>query len=109
MITVKVFRDGKAILGLDISGHSDYRPRGSDIVCAAVSALGQTAVLALKEVAGIDADFICRDGHLQCLLPHELDPGSFATAQLIFRTILSGIGNIARHYARHVKLTDEEV
>ena len=31
---------------------------------------------------------ICRDGHLQCLLPHELDP-VIATAQLILRTILS--------------------
>lgn len=46
MITVLVAQ-GK----IHVSGHANTAPRGSDIVCAAVSALTLTLVRGLKEIA----------------------------------------------------------
>lgn len=52
MITV-IFesQDGESI-GFLAEGHADYGPPGQDIVCAAVSSLTQSAVLALELLAG---------------------------------------------------------
>ncbi len=36
-----------------VSGHANTAPKGSDIVCAAVSALTLTLIRGLKEIAGI--------------------------------------------------------
>lgn len=36
------------IEGFDVSGHANTAPHGQDIVCAAVAALTQTAVLGLE-------------------------------------------------------------
>lgn len=36
---------------LRISGHANFAPKGRDIVCAAVSAIFQTAILGLKTIA----------------------------------------------------------
>lgn len=36
---------------IDVKGHAGYAPHGQDIVCAAVSAILQTAVLGLESIA----------------------------------------------------------
>jgi uncharacterized protein YsxB (DUF464 family) len=35
-----------------VQGHADFRKRGRDIVCAAVSALVQTTLFGLKDILG---------------------------------------------------------
>ena len=51
MITIRIFRDKhQNIVKYQISGHSGYAEIGSDIVCAAVSAVSQSSVLGLMEV-----------------------------------------------------------
>ena len=47
MITVTVTRDTKGLSGFTISGHAGYDEAGSDIVCAAVSAVSETTLLGL--------------------------------------------------------------
>ena len=51
MIKIVIYKakEGR-IKGFKISGHSGYGIRGTDIVCSAVSALGQTAILGLLKV-----------------------------------------------------------
>ena len=66
MIVVRIYWDNQAICGLSVCGHSDYSPRGSDIVCSAVSALAQTAVLALDAVVGVKPRFVRQEGLLLC-------------------------------------------
>lgn len=38
---------------IHVSGHANMAPKGSDIVCAAVSALTLTLIRGLKDIAGI--------------------------------------------------------
>lgn len=49
MITVLVAEDR-----IHVSGHANTAPRGSDIVCSAVSALTLTLIRGLKEIACIE-------------------------------------------------------
>lgn len=109
MIEVKIYRAGAAINGFAVSGHSDFAVRGTDIVCAAVSALSQTAVLALAEVAGVSSHWRKVDGLLDCQVPAGISGEQFAHCQIIFQTILTGIKNIARQYPDFIRMTTEEV
>lgn len=49
MTTVEVFHKGDYIVGFRATGHTGYGEEGEDIVCAAVSAITQTALLGLKK------------------------------------------------------------
>lgn len=65
MIHVTFLRSQGRLVGFDCTGHADYAEAGQDIVCSAVSALTQTAVLGLVEVAHIPAGYsISEDGSL---------------------------------------------
>lgn len=109
MIEVKVYWANRAIRGFSVSGHSDYSPRGSDIVCSAVSALAQTAVLALKTVADVNPQWSRQEGLLECMIPRELAQDSQGKAETVLRTIVTGIENISQHYPHYVSVTNKEV
>ncbi|HBI56104.1 MAG TPA: ribosomal-processing cysteine protease Prp [Firmicutes bacterium] len=109
MIEIKIFRDEQSILGFSASGHSDFSERGSDIVCSAISALSQTALLSLDKVAGVAPEWKRKDGLLECRLPADVVQGRFVICQVIFKTILTGIENIAGQYPDFVKVSNEEV
>lgn len=107
MIAVTFFREGQSWVGFSAAGHSHFSPRGTDIVCSAVSSLAQTAVLALDQVAGIKPQWQKKEGLLECRLP--AGAGSLPESQVIFQTILTGIRHIALEYPDYVKVCIEEV
>ena len=47
--------DGDRITGFSVSGHSGYAESGSDIVCAAISAVVTMAEATINEVCGANA------------------------------------------------------
>ena len=53
MTRITLFRSRSHAIGFEAEGHTGYAEEGSDIVCAAVSALTQGAVIGLKEVIGL--------------------------------------------------------
>ncbi len=60
MIRIRILSDKtkkQDILAFDIKGHADYADKGQDIVCAAVSALGQTAILALTQLTDLEVEY----------------------------------------------------
>ena len=70
MIRAVIYRDPlENIVGFEVSGHSGYSERGKDIVCAAVSAIVQTAVIGLTEVLGIKVDYRQKAGEARCIIP----------------------------------------
>ena len=50
MIKIKINRENEVIKYIKISGHSGYKERGSDIVCASVSSIAITTVNALISI-----------------------------------------------------------
>ncbi len=53
MITASFFKSNGKLVGFRISGHSGYAESGSDIVCAAVSAMTMLTVNNITESFGI--------------------------------------------------------
>ena len=49
MINITIYDNG-----FEIEGHAGYAQKGSDIICAAVSALSQTCRISITELAGYE-------------------------------------------------------
>lgn len=64
-------KDGKPI-GFDAHGHTGYAECGEDIVCAAVSAITQTAAMGVSELVRCPAALEIKDGGLYLMLEKPL-------------------------------------
>lgn len=104
MITVEVFRgaDGR-IGGFRARGHAGYGEYGHDIVCAAVSAITQTAVLGLLRHFQLPVRLKQDDGYLECLLGDE-ERGQGAPAQSVLETMVLGLQEVQRQYPDRVRV-----
>lgn len=97
-----------------VEGHADYAPYGEDIVCAAVSVLAQTTLIALDEVCDIDEEKINyeideKTGYLGVSLSKDLSKDKMEKAQIVFKTFEIGIKSIIESYPKYVILKYREV
>ena len=82
---------------IQIKGHAGYAPAGSDIVCAAVSALYET----LKELLRGQAEVTERDGYCRLKARHwQIRPWK----EEYLEYFITGIEGIASAYPDHVRL-----
>ena len=109
MTAITVCFKGESIRGFRARGHSGYAESGSDIVCAAVSALTQTAYLGLEKYLEKAPEIIQKDGELRLFLPEGLSPEDEEKAQLILGTMLSGLSSIEEKYSDYLKIIKKEV
>ena len=98
---VLLTRDG-ALCGFVSAGHAGYGEYGTDIVCAAVSALTQTCVNALESVAGVKPLVRRGEGFLAARLPKECESRD---AQVLFLGLRQGLNDIAAQYPTYIRLT----
>ncbi|MBQ7887809.1 MAG: ribosomal-processing cysteine protease Prp [Clostridia bacterium] len=107
-ITVYTLEDGRAC-GFEAGGHAGgKRIRGYDLVCCAVSALTQTGVNALVSVAGVKPEVEVRDGYLRCILPKGMDEKAADSAQIVLRTIMTGLTDIQKIYPNLIRIQQKE-
>lgn len=103
MTTLECKKQGLRYSGFTLKGHSDFSKSGTDIVCAAVSALSITCCNALEKIANVKPFIKQKDGYLELRLDndqlsHETD--------IILSVLELGIRDIAKHYPKHVKIID---
>lgn len=109
MIEIVVFRKKGGVVAFEVSGHANYAKKGSDIVCAAVSVLAQTAVGAMQEIVG-DCEYeIKQDGYLRCAIPGNIGEQLKEKAQLILETMVIGFYQIEMEYKKFVSIRVKEV
>ncbi len=104
-ITLQRGKDGR-LDGFFVSGHAGYADKGFDIVCAGVSAIVQTTVLGLQSVLGIDCSGYQVEGELACRLPQGLPQATGLKADLLLRTMLAGLKELASAYQDYVHILD---
>lgn len=110
MIKIHVCRDHeKNIVEYSVEGHAYAAEPGSDIVCASISILAQTTVLALYELLSIDVIYEINDGYLYCKLPNQLSKDMREKASLILNTMIIGMKGTQQMYKEFIDLCDEEV
>lgn len=105
MIIVSVIRSDGVIKGFIVKGHAGFKPHGEDIVCAAVAMLTQTALLGLGRYIKDGLSFSIDDsGVLKCALRGKLSDLEQIQAEAILETMLSGLKNLQKNYARHIRV-----
>ena len=75
MTRCEFFTEEDRITGFSISGHSGYAEAGSDIVCAAISAVVTMAEATINDVCGAKAKVRVKDEdtHITLTLPASCD------------------------------------
>lgn len=110
MIRVTFLREDGRPVGFDCTGHADYAEAGQDIVCSAVSALAQAAVLGLVEVAHIPAGYsIQADGGLHCIIGRDATDAQCKDAALLLDTLAAGLQAVDESYPGYLKIGSKEV
>lgn len=103
MIRVTLHRQGDCITGFECRGHAGYAHAGRDIVCAAVSILTTTCVNALESVAQVAPKVHVADGDMAVSLP----PDAGHDAQVILRSMVQGLRDLAEQYPQYLQLTEK--
>ena len=107
-ITVYAYEDGR-LHGFMASGHAGGKKvRGYDLVCCAVSVLTQTGANALFTVAGIEPEVSVRDGFLSCYLPQKMEEQQMDKAQIVLRTMMTGLTDIQKIYPKLIRIQQKE-
>jgi uncharacterized protein YsxB (DUF464 family) len=110
MISFFIKRDhNNRINGFTCSGHAGYSEKGTDIVCAAVSALTQSAILALDRLVGVNLTLKAdaKTGFMDCSwdnLPDKMDQ-----TQLVIGMVALGLVEIQKQYPDHLNVNEVEV
>ena len=75
MTRCEFFRENERITGFSVSGHSGYAEAGTDIVCAAISAVVNMAETTINDVCGAKAKVRVKeaDARITLTLPASCD------------------------------------
>jgi len=105
MIRIRIFRttDGE-ISGMSVAGHSGTAAHGSDIVCAGISSLAQTALLGIGRHLLREVDYEVASGDLRMKLKGEPDD----LTEAILETMLLGFAEIAKTNPEAVRILDSQ-
>ena len=102
-VVISSSQDG-ADRSFSITGHSGYAPEGSDILCAAISVLGQTAIASLQSLTELDIRYEIdeRKPSLRCAvkLPEDPDDPQYITASVLLDAFAIGCRHTAAAYGR---------
>ena len=106
-----LFRDAEGrYTGFEVKGHSGYAEAGSDIVCAAISALTQSTLNGLKNILKAPVMFnVDEDGaFIEVSLTPEANEAAIRQAQLLLLTLQEGLQAIQREYPRNLRIIFKE-
>ena len=106
MTTCEFFRDGGRITGFSVYGHSGYSEAGSDIVCAAVSAVVAMAEATINDVCGAKAKVRVKneDARITLTLPASCDEEE--SVQAVLAGMLLYLCSLRDDYPDHIEVLE---
>ncbi|NLK01076.1 MAG: ribosomal-processing cysteine protease Prp [Clostridia bacterium] len=101
-------REGR-IVGFNIQGHAGFAPHGKDIVCAAVSAVAQTAAIGLKKYFTHLVNVKQYKGSLKLKVSGDIPRKERMIADAILNTMCWGLKSLEEEYGEYVRVVNKEV
>ena len=90
---------------MEISGHSGISIKGNDIVCAGISAIVESAVLAITRVAKIRQKIDQQNGYLETRIAYkDLNPEKLRDLFIILKTMLVGLEEIRKIHPEAINI-----
>ena len=107
MINIIITKKADDIQSVELKGHSGYADSGKDIVCSAVSAIAQTALMALMDISK-EVDYQRNDGYLKFVCPISSDKEQHIRQQAVLRAMEIGLKDLRDGYKGFIKLEERE-
>ena len=106
MTKCEFFTEGDRITGFTVSGHSGYAESGSDIVCAAISAVVTMAEATINYVCGAKAKVRVKeeDARITLTLPASCDEEE--TVQAVLAGMLVTLCNMRDDYPDYIEVME---
>ena len=106
MTKCEFFREGERITGFSVSGHSGYAEAGSDIVCAAISAVVTMAEATINEVCGAKAKVRVKDeqARVTLMLPAVCDEED--TVQAVLAGMMLTLCSMRDDYPDYIEVLE---
>ncbi|ADL52448.1 ribosomal-processing cysteine protease Prp [Clostridium cellulovorans] len=109
MVEVRFLRKNERLVSYSIDGHAEYSEPGSDIVCAAVSALAITIYNGIDEILKIPNLCDTKDDGYLAVSIDSAEASDQDKAQLLLETLKLGIEQMKSSYEEYINLIIEEV
>ncbi len=104
MTNCKFLFNDKRYVGFEFYGHVGLGTKGSDVVCAAVSAITQATIMGLKEVLGEKIEYKIEDGMIECKLKSNGE-----CAQKMIETLHKTVEQLVLQYPENLSVSEMEV
>ena len=98
--------EDERITGFSVSGHSGYAEEGSDIICAAISAIVTMAEATINEVCGAKAKVRVKneDARVTLMLPTSCDEEE--SVQAVLAGLLLYLCNLRDEYPDYIEVLE---
>ncbi len=108
MTKVTVYKNSEGdVIGFRCADHAGYAESGSDIVCAAVSALVLNACASIEQLT--EDGFEGEEDEENAVISFRLTEGYSSDSVLLLNSLVLGLLNIAEENQEYISITFEEV
>ena len=106
MTRCEFFMEDERITGFSVSGHSGYAEEGSDIVCAAISAVVSMAEATINDICGAKAKVRVKgdDARITLTLPTSCDEEE--TVQAVLSGLLLTLISLREDYPDYIEVLE---
>ena len=106
MTRCEFFTEGERITGFSVSGHSGYGEAGTDIVCAAISAVVTMAEATINDVCGAKAKVRVKeeDARITLTLPASCDEED--TVQAVLAGMMVTLMSMRDDYPDYIEVLE---
>ena len=106
MTRCEFFTEGDRITGFSISGHSGYAEAGSDIVCAAISAVVTMAEATINDVCGAKAKVRVRDDSARITLTLPASCDEEESVQAVLAGMMITLAGMRDDYPDYIEVLE---
>ena len=106
MTRCEFFTEEDRITGFSISGHSGYAEAGSDIVCAAISAVVTMAEATINDVCGAKAKVRVKDEDTRITLTLPASCDEEDSVQAVLAGMLLTLINLREDYPDYIEVLE---
>ncbi len=106
MTKCEFFTEGDRITGFSISGHSGYAENGSDIVCAAISAVVTMAEATINDVCGAKAKVRVKDADARISLTLPVSCDEEESVQAVLAGMMLTLCSLRDDYPDYIEVLE---
>ena len=106
MTRCEFFMEGERITGFSVSGHSGYAEAGSDIVCAAISAVVTMAEATINDVCGAKAKVRVKDEQARITLTLPVSCDEEETVQAVLAGMMVTLLSLQEDYPDFIEVLE---